>query len=400
MSTEYEWMKSVLIGEDVDLLVADFAHIQLNDLGRSHDDHDAMLILEPMVGVVIVLNCIFIGIQTDESIGTWRLWDIFEYIFTALFVMEACFKIRHHTCKEYFCGPEYGWNLFDLTVVLLAFLDILLLTVPDDTVGNFTALRLIKLTRLARLVRIFRLRKLKELTLMVKGLFGGMLTLFWAVLLLFIFVYLIAIVMVTFVVITNKGKEPDTVFHMEVYPLFKTLDLSMMTVFRCLTGDCSTATGLPLILLLKDEYGAFFVIIWVGVTMFVTFGVYNLIMAIYLEGTLAAAKKQAQSAKAQKREAVWVAKTTRSLVAKFCRAQQQVHRGKELSGCNVHMCLEDSSENDLMDSTVEISKDTFLLVLQDPLYSTSWMTLTFLLHVKLFLMLWMQMETDMLCSEN
>merc|ERR1712107_7659 len=148
--------------------------------------------------------------------------------------------------------------------------------------------------------------------------------------------------------------------------LFQTLGISMMTMFRCLTGDCSTHSGMPLILLLTDTYGPLFVITWVGVTMLVTFGIYNLIMAIYLEGTLTAAKNQYESLKAQKNDAIWVAKTTRSVVEKFCCAQRQIHDGQVLNMENVEMILQHSSSGDLLDSAIEIRKDTFLLVLQDP----------------------------------
>merc|ERR1712107_780158 len=148
--------------------------------------------------------------------------------------------------------------------------------------------------------------------------------------------------------------------------LFQTLGISMMTMFRCLTGDCSTHSGMPLILLLTDTYGPLFVITWVGVTMLVTFGIYNLIMAIYLEGTLTAAKNQYESLKAQKNDAIWVAKTTRSVVEKFCCAQRQIHDGQVLNMENVEMILQHSSSGDLLDPAIEIRKDTFLLVLQDP----------------------------------
>merc|ERR1712137_1324122 len=156
--------------------------------------------------------------------------------------------------------------------------------------------------------------------------------------------YILAVIMVTTVGITQI-ENTSKAFQEEVHPLFKTLDLSMMTVFRCLTGDCSTSTGLPLILLLTGEYGVLFVIFWVATVMLVTFGLYNLIMAIYIEDTLATAKSQAESAKARRREAIRVAETTKKLVAKFCRAQLLIQTGKEISVYNVGSILKDRSQN-------------------------------------------------------
>merc|ERR1712137_442267 len=126
---------------------------------------------------------------------------------------------------------------------------------------------------------------MKELKLMVKGLFSGLSTLIWAMLLLLVFDYIL--------------------------------------------------------ILLLDEYGAVFVIPWVLCMMVITFGLFNLISAIYIENTLAAAKHQDES---RKKEGLWVAQTTKRLLTKFCAAQQTINRGVELTNRkDFHSVLTESS---------------------------------------------------------
>jgi len=279
-----------------------------------------------------------------------------------LFSLEAAIKIGCTSLKEHFLGYDWSWNLFDFTIILVAVASVIFQEFTDDTTSRqLTIIRILRLTRLVRLVRIFRLRRMKELKLMVKGLFSGLSTLIWAMLLLLVFDYILSLFMVTILAVTPRRSDE---FESSVRPLFRSLEMSMMTIYRCVTGDCGTSSGSPLLLLLLDEYGAVFVIPWVLCMMVITFGLFNLISAIYIENTLAAAKHQDES---RKKEGLWVAQTTKRLLTKFCAAQQTINRGVELTNRkDFHSVLTESSLRDLQDTTIQISKETFLHVIQDP----------------------------------
>jgi len=253
-------------------------------------DNDRLEFMESIVAMVIVLNCIAIGIESEENLADWKGWEYLEYVFIALFSLEAIIKIRFTSLKEYFLGNDWIWNLFDFSIILVAVVSIVLQHFKDDIASrDLTTLRLLRLTRLVRAVRIFRLSRMKELRLMIKGLFSGWLTLTWALLLLFVFDYILGLCMVTIVAITPRRSDG---FDSEVRPLFRSLEMSMMTIYRCFTGDCATSDGSPLIMRLLDEYGSIFVIPWILCMMVVTFGLFNLISAIYIEQCLTAAKHQ------------------------------------------------------------------------------------------------------------
>merc|ERR1711982_220654 len=75
---------------------------------------------------------------------------------------------------------------------------------------------------------------------------------------------------------------------------FSSLNISMLTLFRCLTDGCSAHDGTPLQKHLHDRYGHFFIAIYYVVYLSVTIGIFNLIMAIFIEAVLAAGVKRTQ----------------------------------------------------------------------------------------------------------
>jgi len=111
--------------------------------------------------------------------------------------------------------------------------------------------------------------------------------------------------------------------------MFSSIFRSMFTVFRCLIDGCSSADGTPLILYFWDELGSvvgpLFVLFYVLVMVFIMFGVFNLIMAIFVEKTLEYAKQDtAKRREARYKEEVRVAKDLRTLILKICAHQQGV----------------------------------------------------------------------------
>jgi len=193
--------------------------------------------------------------------------------------------------------------------------------------------------------------------LMVKGIFSGMWTLLWAMILLFVFNYIMSLCMVAIVAVTPQRNDA---FEADARPLFRSVEMSIMTVYRCVTGDCTTASGAPLLVLLLDEYGALFATPWILYMIVVTFGLFNLISAIYIENTLSVAKQKNES-----RDALWVAKLTKRLLTKFCGAQETVNQGTILSGRNTRTVLMRTSLHNLQNTDLQISKDTFLHVIAD-----------------------------------
>merc|ERR1719253_1406027 len=60
----------------------------------------------------------------------------------------------------------------------------------------------------------------------------------------------------------------------------------MFTIFRCFTDGCAAYDGTPLQEHLREAHGFIFMFGYVLIMMLVTFGLFNLIMAIFMENVM------------------------------------------------------------------------------------------------------------------
>eukprot|EP00413_Alexandrium_margalefii_P028190 CAMPEP_0204551676 /NCGR_PEP_ID=MMETSP0661-20131031/26063_1 /ASSEMBLY_ACC=CAM_ASM_000606 /TAXON_ID=109239 /ORGANISM="Alexandrium margalefi, Strain AMGDE01CS-322" /LENGTH=171 /DNA_ID=CAMNT_0051558669 /DNA_START=19 /DNA_END=531 /DNA_ORIENTATION=+ len=100
--------------------------------------------------------------------------------------------------------------------------------------------------------------------------------------------------------------------------------------------------------------------------IFVCFGLFNLIVAVYIENTLNAAKTEGEKSRAQRQhESVRVARLARQLLKKFL-AAQRVLAGHtvDFDSIALHQGLS-SSFDDVAEASTPISKEMFLSTIQD-----------------------------------
>eukprot|EP00930_Biecheleria_cincta_P020164 TRINITY_DN15223_c0_g1_i4.p1 TRINITY_DN15223_c0_g1~~TRINITY_DN15223_c0_g1_i4.p1 ORF type:complete len:253 (-),score=52.94 TRINITY_DN15223_c0_g1_i4:133-891(-) len=75
---------------------------------------------------------------------------------------------------------------------------------------------------------------------------------------------------------------------------FQSLSAAMFTLFRCFTDGCSAYDGTPLSERLREEFGIAFSVGYVLIMMLVTVGIFNMIMAIFLDNAVASAVRRKQ----------------------------------------------------------------------------------------------------------
>merc|ERR1712232_106227 len=120
---------------------------------------------------------------------------------------------------------------------------------------------------------------------MVSGMIGGLATLLWAVLILIVFIYVTALMFKELFGDEDHMNEQGV----NVRDYFKSLPRSMLTIFRCYFGDCSSFGGISLVESMQRAYGWRATILLCALFFFVTVGLFNVISAIFVESTLAAA---------------------------------------------------------------------------------------------------------------
>jgi len=249
-----------------------------------------------MFAVVVILNAITVGVSTEWHPES-TVWFVVDTVFAVYFTIELLYNMRSVGCLRYFCGSrgccrlfrdgELRWRYFELVMVVSSLLELFFEAMqPDDSedVGaRFNVLRVLRLTRIARILRVCRLSFFVELEMMVSGAIGGIRTLVWSFALLAMPLYLMAMFMHERIG-SFKGAGPGA-------EGFSTISKSWYTMFRCfVASDCATEEGRPIFLLIVNEFGWGYALIFVLMTIFMSVGLFNVIAAIFVENTLAAAK--------------------------------------------------------------------------------------------------------------
>ncbi|CAK0847840.1 unnamed protein product [Prorocentrum cordatum] len=131
------------------------------------------------------------------------------------FLFTAEMVTRLYVFRIDFFIYERMWNCFDLIILFLALVEIALEIVVRSLAGTENSvfdgggtakmMRLIRLTRLLRLVRTFR--QLKPLRMLVRSIMAAGKSVFWALLLLFMIVYVFGVVLTQAVTEHTEGGD-------------------------------------------------------------------------------------------------------------------------------------------------------------------------------------------------
>ncbi|CAJ1342874.1 unnamed protein product [Effrenium voratum] len=359
-----EAMKEILLAGDTNRLVAELTFVRINDLAAPPEKIHPLIFIEPFVAVLIVANGIMIGFQTDPRWEDWSGWIYLELVFAAVLIFEVAVRVYLSGCKGYFCGLDWGWNYFDLFLLVTGLTDIVVEVAVADGVDMVGAslLRFCRLVRLVRVVKVFRVKHMKELRLMVKGLVGGFRTLFLSFALLFAVLYVIS----GFATMTI-GRD-KLVAELGLIGHFENIPASMFTAFRCFSGECFAESGQPIAAVLANSHGVYFVMCYTASYMLVSLGIYNVILAVYVDITMRAAKEsEAVTAEQHSRESIRIARTTRELLKKFA-AAYRIFQDSDDHGPGTRLDFkknESSFTDEDIHERIAITKELFLLIIQD-----------------------------------
>mmetsp|Transcript_56803 Transcript_56803/g.178402 ORF Transcript_56803/g.178402 Transcript_56803/m.178402 type:complete len:743 (-) Transcript_56803:104-2332(-) len=243
--------------------------------------------LETIIGFVIVLNCVTLGMSSELDPG-WYGWTVIDSIFAGVFTVELVMKVCLLGCRGYVWGAEWRWNTFELVLVVLAWVEVASFLsqraeVHGPQSSKSSLIRMLRLMRLVKLLRILRLPVFCDLLMMVNGAFGSWRTLLYSAVLIFIPLYCVSLIFLeTLGPYASRGHGADKFAH---------LDQAFFTMFLCtVSSECVSEEGKPIFVLITNEFGWIFGMIYCLVQFLMTFGLFNVIVAIYVENTVSAAK--------------------------------------------------------------------------------------------------------------
>jgi len=142
-----------------------------------------------IIGVMLCVNTIVIGIETDYSRGR-RLEDrlvffVIEALFAVTFFSEVIVRM-HHLGWEYAIDP---WNIFDYCLVVFGWTDVLV-SVTDTGSGGLRLASSLRLFRLLRVVRSIQgVKVLAGLWVVIQGLLDSYRTVLWVAFALWVFIF-------------------------------------------------------------------------------------------------------------------------------------------------------------------------------------------------------------------
>lgn len=244
-----------------------------------------------IVGIVVMLNAVCLGVESDYSAIYPYTFIVLENFFTGIFTLELIAHLKVEGPRIYFSD---SMNWLDCSLVAMSVVDIWIIQ-PMGIEADLRTMSLLRMLRLVRLARMLRLvRAFKELTILVAGMAQASRTLFWALIFLIVVVYAFAIFVQQIIGEAHEcpDQQPDCgrakyEFDEEVgnqASLFGSVDRSMLTLFICLAEGCGFLIMQPMVL--KTPILIVFYLIFIFVT---TLGILNLIVSAFCEQSLSTA---------------------------------------------------------------------------------------------------------------
>jgi len=174
------------------------------------------LLMDFVFGMVILANGVMMGLTTQGVVDEEsREAQIFEIVcvglFTIEFLLHWLFERLHRVkgcCASLRSHMRDNWAKFDLTCLVLAWLD-LLMTYLIEIEGGTSAFAVLRVLRLMRLLRLLRLLKImQQLWLLLSSMVAAMRVLSWATAMLVCICYIFGI-LVFELTKGSLGTRPD-----------------------------------------------------------------------------------------------------------------------------------------------------------------------------------------------
>jgi len=253
--------------------------------------------------LLIFLNSIFIGVQTDY-LARNELQDVptecqvIEIVFLVAFVVELgirflAFRLDFFRLEDASRRPNqhFYWNILDCLVIGLQVIQVV--TTPfsnssvEDAMSKVSLLRLVRLVRLFRVVRLVKvLRFVADLRMIVYGIWRSLTLFFWAIVALTIMNFMCSVYF-TDLVLTNKLS--GTISAPDINKHFGSLGDTMVTLFMAVTGGRNWG---DLTDILSDKMDFWVMGPFLLYMAFTLYAVLNVITGVFLETAMDSAREE------------------------------------------------------------------------------------------------------------
>eukprot|EP00931_Biecheleriopsis_adriatica_P019375 TRINITY_DN13216_c0_g1_i2.p1 TRINITY_DN13216_c0_g1~~TRINITY_DN13216_c0_g1_i2.p1 ORF type:complete len:569 (-),score=77.44 TRINITY_DN13216_c0_g1_i2:13-1674(-) len=246
-------------------------------------------IFEPIIGLLIFTNAIVIGLETEFSLQPGEgeaIPDSIEFAFFIFFLIELTIRLVAVGVASF----RDAWFMFDFSLVSgNAIFMVISVSVESyaakDTLRQILVWRTFRLVRFVRALRLLKVGAFKTAWRLVYGLITSGSTLFSTWLLLWMALYLFAILGIELITkdpqLSSNPHTADIVSNS-----FSSLPLTMLTLVQFVTLDSVASIYVPLIKEQPLQLGIYFTL----VLFVVSISLMNAVTAVLVESAMQAGR--------------------------------------------------------------------------------------------------------------
>lgn len=185
--------------------------------------------LDATFGVVIFLNALTLGANTDCRCEEWDGWMALEVFFLILYIFELIIRARLYGLSEFARTVVTDpWMQFDIVVIITSFYEL----VSGSEGGALVLARQIRFVKLIKTIRM--LKVFKDVAMLVEALVSAIPTMFWAIMLLVVAIMMNSVLLTT---LGSWGSGSDNIAEIEFLSNFSSILNTAWTLIKMLTFD-------------------------------------------------------------------------------------------------------------------------------------------------------------------
>lgn len=260
-------------------------------------------------GFVVITNAVFIGIDLEMStspgtpdLGMYLAFRVVQYLYTFLFTIELLLRIRAADgLTGFMWTDDWHWNFLDIFIVTSSLWEIIV----DFThmlgeqglgslagVSSLKAFRIIRITRVVKTVRVIRLfRFVLKLRTLITSIASTLTSLFWAMILLTLVIYVFAILFAQ--TVNDYVRHPDMMSavmterdKLAAERYFKDLPTTMLSLFMSIAGGVSWEEVIAPLMSISSIWAWVFLFYF----FFTYFAVLNVVTAVFCQSAIDSAQ--------------------------------------------------------------------------------------------------------------
>eukprot|EP00930_Biecheleria_cincta_P018530 TRINITY_DN143_c1_g1_i1.p1 TRINITY_DN143_c1_g1~~TRINITY_DN143_c1_g1_i1.p1 ORF type:complete len:568 (+),score=86.69 TRINITY_DN143_c1_g1_i1:295-1998(+) len=236
---------------------------------------------------IVLANAAWVGMQANHVASTWShecppLFHTVDLVFCAVVCTELAIRILAKGCS-FWTDAGWKWSWFDTLIAACQLADIF-----AHSRSSFSGLRALKLVRILRVARVAE--AFPDLHILISSIIESMHSLFWTLVLIFLFLYGIALLILQTVsehkIALGRDRIQDE--QRELLTYFGSLDQTMLSLYMTLTQGIGWVDLLDPLALYISPWMKLIFVFFIG---FQLFAMMNVITACFVDNAMKLAVK-------------------------------------------------------------------------------------------------------------